>query len=111
MAGFISARLLHAIPVLVIVSMLTFAGIELVPGDPVQALIGDPSNGTSTTPEALAKLREQYGLNDALPVRYFNYVSRVVHGDFGESITSRRPVTDVVGERVKVSLSMEPRLS
>ncbi len=106
MSKFIGTRLLHAIPVLVLVSILTFAGLELVPGDPVQAVIGPAQMaGGELDADDIERIREQFGLSGPLPVRYFTYVERVLlHFDFGRALQSRRPVTEVIFERLPVSL-------
>lgn len=104
MLPFLVRRVLQAVPVLIIVSMLTFAGIELVPGDPVFAIAGDPTSGVQLTPDDIARLKQQYGLDAPLPVRYAHYMERIVRGDFGRSLGSHRPVSDVIGERLPVSL-------
>ena len=99
------ARLVQTVPVLILVSILTFAGLELVPGDPVLAVIGPAEEGTQLDAEDIERIREQFGLTGSLPERYFRYVERVVfHFDFGTSLTSRQPVTEVIGERLPISL-------
>ena len=105
MSTFILARLVQALPVLILVSILTFTGLELVPGDPVLAVIGPAEAGIQLDAEDIERIREQFGLNGSLPERYFRYVERVVfHFDFGTSLTSRQPVTEVIGERLPISL-------
>ena len=105
MNKFILARLLQTIPVLFLVSILTFAGLELVPGDPVEALIGPANEGNPIDAEGIERLKEQFGLTGSLPERYYNYIERVVvHFDFGKSLQSQRPVTQVIGERLPISL-------
>ena len=99
------ARLVQTVPVLILVSILTFAGLELVPGDPVLAVIGPAEEGTQLDVEDIERIREQFGLTGSLPERYFRYVERVVfHFDFGTSLTSRQPVTAIIGERLPISL-------
>ena len=105
MSTFILARLLQVVPVLILVSILTFAGLELVPGDPVLAVIGPAQEGNQLDAEDIERIKEQFGLTGSLPERYFRYVERVVfHFDFGQSLTSRQPVTQIVGERLPISL-------
>jgi peptide/nickel transport system permease protein len=104
MLRFLATRVVQALPVLVIVSMLTFAGIEAVPGDPVHAIAGDPTSGAELTPEDIARLKAQYGLDKPLPARYFHYMERLVRGDLGRSLISHRHVNDIIGERLPVSL-------
>ena len=105
MSKFILARLVQAVPVLILVSILTFAGLELVPGDPLLAVIGPAQEGTQLSAEDIERIKEQFGLHGSLPERYFRYVERVVlHFDFGTSLTSQEPVTKVIGNRLPISL-------
>ncbi len=80
-------RLLLIVPVLVGVSLLTFALSRVVPGDPARL-----AAGAQATPEMYEQIRRQFGLDDPLPVQYWTYVSNLVRGDWGDSILSRRPV-------------------
>lgn len=82
-------RLLLIVPVLIGLSILTFAVARIVPGDPVGLAAGPQS-----TPEIKAKLREEFGLDDPLPVQYMHYMSDVLQGDLGQSLYTRRNVTD-----------------
>ena len=105
MSKFILARLVQALPVLVLVSILTFAGLELVPGDPLLAVIGPAQDGTQLSPEDVERIREQFGLHGSLPERYVRYVEHVIlHFDFGTSLQSQEPVTKVIADRLPVSL-------
>ena len=85
MLRYIQMRLLTAIPVLLGVSLLTFSILHLIPGDPVRILLGNMGSSAAgdTSPEAYDNLREELGLNDPLPVQYFNYVKGVAQGDLG----------------------------
>jgi ABC-type dipeptide/oligopeptide/nickel transport system permease component len=86
-------RFILAVPVLAGVSVLTFLMLHLVPGDPVAAMfIGQGG----ARPEQLEMVREQLGLNDPLPVQYWNYISNAVQGDLGRSIRTNEPVMDML---------------
>ncbi len=87
MLRFVVRRLLLLIPILVGLSILVFLWIRALPGGPAEALLGERS-----TPEAVAAIERQYGLDDPLPVQYWRYVETVSTGNFGSSITSRQPV-------------------
>ncbi len=105
MSKFILARLLQALPVLVLVSILTFAGLELVPGDPLLAVIGPAQEGTQLNAEDVERIKEQFGLHGSLPERYIRYVEQVIlRFDFGTSLQSQQPVTKVIADRLPVSL-------
>jgi peptide/nickel transport system permease protein len=82
-------RLLLIIPVLIGLSLLTFVVARIVPGDPVGL-----AAGPQATPEIKEKLRQQFGLNDPLPVQYVNYMKNLLRGDFGQSLYTRREVAD-----------------
>ncbi len=98
-------RCMSAIPVLVIVSMLTFVGLELTPGDPLETILGTPESQIGElSPAALEQLRDDLGLSGSVPVRYANHVKRMLTGDFGRSLITRRPVIESIGERLSVSI-------
>ncbi len=80
-------RLLAAIPVLIGLSMVLFAFVHLLPGDPCRAILGQHA-----TPEACARLRENLGLDLPLWQQYLSYVGDLLRGDFGSSIINNKPV-------------------
>ncbi|MCA1644735.1 MAG: ABC transporter permease, partial [Chloroflexi bacterium] len=94
MLAYISQRLLHAVPVVIGISVLSFLMLHLVPGDPVQIFAGDKP----LTPERAAELRHQYGLDRPLVVQYVDYASHAVRGDLGVALRSQRPVLDSILE-------------
>lgn len=81
MVAFVVRRLLQGIPVLILASIAVFLILRLVPGDPATSLAGPDA-----TPERVAEIRGQLGLNDALPVQYFRWVGQLLRGDLGTSI-------------------------
>ncbi len=94
-------RLLLTIPVLIGVSLLTFSILHLIPGDPVQMLLGDMGGGSAAgdlSEDAYNNLREQLGLDDPIPVQYLNYAANAARGDFGRSFQTNRPVRDSIVE-------------
>jgi peptide/nickel transport system permease protein len=93
---FILRRLGEALPLLLAVVVLNFLIIHLAPGDPVQALIGD----FPAPPEYVARIRAQYGLDLPLWQQLWNYVASVLQGDLGFSFANRRPVIELLGERL-----------
>lgn len=93
MLRFLAARLLAAIPVLIGVSIAVFAMIHLLPGDPATIML----QGSPASAQDIQNLRHQLGLDQPLYLQYVKYVGRVVRGDFGISIHTRRPVlTEIV---------------
>jgi peptide/nickel transport system permease protein len=80
------------IPVLIGMSIITFAIVHAIPGGPAQAILGERA-----TPEAIEQLNEKMGLNDPLPVQYFRYVGNILKGDFGDSLKTGRPIIEEIG--------------
>ncbi|MDG3040604.1 ABC transporter permease [Roseicyclus marinus] len=91
----ILTRVALGIGLLFVVSLVIFWATELLPGDLASQLLGQ-----SATPETLAALREQLGLNDPAPVRYWNWLSGALTGDFGVSLATNRPIADLIGARL-----------
>ncbi|HEY3232955.1 MAG TPA: nickel ABC transporter permease [Roseiflexaceae bacterium] len=102
MLGYISQRLLQAIPVLVGISVLTFLMLHLVPGDPVLIFAGDKP----MTEERAAALRHQLGLDRPLWVQYWDYSSHALRGDLGRGLRSQRPVLDSIVEALPSTLEL-----
>ena len=102
MLPYLSQRLLQAIPVLIGISVLTFAMLHLVPGDPVLIFAGDKP----LTEERAAEIRHQLGLDRPLWVQYLDYASHAVRGDLGVGLRSRRPVTDSILEALPSTLEL-----
>ena len=92
MLKYIVKRLLHMIPVMLIISMCIFGIIKLTPGDPVGANLNPKS-----TAEQKAAERARLGLDKPIPEQYVRWLTRTVQGDFGESITYKKPVGAVIG--------------
>lgn len=97
----IRARLLHIIPVLLLVSLGTMLLIELTPGDPAVAYLGE-----NATPEQIVVVRQQMGLDRSIPERYVTWLADVAQGDLGTSLRSQQPVLDAVRERLPVTLEL-----
>ncbi|HEX8969335.1 MAG TPA: ABC transporter permease, partial [Chloroflexota bacterium] len=97
MTAYIFRRLLFLVPVALFVSLITFLLIHLVPGDPARVLLGEDS-----TPEALAALRQQLGLNQPLYAQYTLWLNQAVHGNLGESIQLHQPVLQAIMQRLPV---------
>jgi peptide/nickel transport system permease protein len=102
MTRYIVNRLLLAIPTVLLVSMLVFLMLHLIPGDPAQIYIGDKPS----TPELLAKIREDMGLNKPLTEQYLDYMINVLHGDFGKSLNNNRPILDEILLRLPSTLEL-----
>lgn len=98
---FLTRRLVLALLTCAMISVLTFIIIRLPPGDFVDAYIANlAASGSSITAEQAKAMREEYGLDRSAFVQYGIWISRVVRGDFGISMMWRRPVTEVIGDRL-----------
>jgi peptide/nickel transport system permease protein len=96
--AFVLRRLAAAVLILFVVSALTFSFIYLAPGGPEQTI-----GGRFATPEQLAAIRANYGLDEPLPAQYWDFVIRAAQFDLGDSLSTREPVATAIGERMKVS--------
>lgn len=102
MLAFTLRRIVSTLLVLWGVVTLTFFAIRLLPGDPATVII---SQGGGSA-EDIADLREQLGLDDPLPVQYVKFLGRLVQGDLGMSLVSRRPVADAIAEQLPHTLAL-----
>src|SRR5258705_8970229 len=101
MIAYIGRRALVAVFTVWAISVLSFAIIQLPPGDYVTSYIAQmASMGSVVTDEEAQNLRIQYGLGQPIYVQYFKWMRLVVQGNFGMSMEWRRPVTEVIGERL-----------
>ena len=99
MRRYLARRLLLLVPVLGGVSVVIFLVLHLSPGDPAEIMLG-----SQATREDLARLREQMGLDEPLPVQYVHWLGQVVRGDLGRSLWMKRPVLPEVLQRLKATL-------
>jgi peptide/nickel transport system permease protein len=99
MATYITRRLLQGIPVLVIITAIVFAVVAFIPGDPAAVVLGH-----AATPENVAALRQQMGLDKPLPLGYLAWLGQVLRGDLGDSILSRQPVLTLIGRALPITL-------
>ncbi len=101
MLRFVVRRLLLLVPILLGLSILVFLWIRALPGGPAQALLGERS-----TPEAVAQIERQYGLNQPVHVQYWRFLKKSARFDFGDSTTTRRPVTEELGNRFPATVEL-----
>lgn len=99
MAAYVAKRLLAAIPVLLGLSVIVFLIMAMIPGDPATAILG-----AYATPENVATLNRQLGLDQPLPNQYLIWLGNILQGDFGRSYALNRPVLDEVLERFQATL-------
>jgi len=105
MGAYFLRRLLYMIPVLLAVSILAFTIIQLPPGDYLTTRIAQLKlEGSPATEEEIDSLRKQYGLDKPYHVRYLKWMWGMLHGDLGKSFIYRRPVTQLIGERIALTM-------
>lgn len=96
---FVLYRPLQLLPVLLGISIITFVLIRSIPGDPARVLLG-----TRSTPEAIARIRAQFGLDEPLWVQYLYFLKNLFNGEMGTSILYRIDVVRLIGERIGPTL-------
>lgn len=101
MIRYIGRRLLSLVASLVVASVVIFVAIEVVPGDPASYMLG-----LNAQPDTVAALRAELGLDASRLSRYLSWVTGLLQGDFGISYTYRTPVSQMVAERLQVSLPL-----
>ena len=101
MIGFALHRLVSLLASLIVASLVVFAAVEIVPGDPARFMLG-----INAQPDTVAALRAELGLDRSLVERYFSWVGGLFTGDLGVSYTYRSPVSEIVAERLQVSLPL-----
>jgi peptide/nickel transport system permease protein len=99
MIAYVARRLAHAIPVLIGITIVAFLLIRLIPGDPVQVMLG-----MHATPERVAQLRAALHLDQPLPAQYVSFLTGAVSLDFGDSIALKSAITPILGGRIMVTV-------
>jgi peptide/nickel transport system permease protein len=101
MLRFVVRRLLLLIPILIGLSILIFLWLRLLPGGPAEALLGE--RGTDAQ---VAQIERQYGLDEPIYVQYWAYITEVVQGNLGNSISTRQPVTEELKQRFPATIEL-----
>ena len=101
MAYYVLNRLLQLLLVLVFLSIIVFTIVRLIPGDPAAVMLG-----TEATPQALAQIRKEMGLDEPLPVQYLKWVQNVLAGNFGTSWVSKKPAIVLILGALPVTLHL-----
>ncbi len=96
MTKYVIRRLIQAIPLLLAISVMIFLLMQLIPGGPLAAYENNPN----LTPEDLARLKTEFGLDAPIHERYLKWLGSVLTGDWGTSLVSKRPVLAEIGERI-----------
>lgn len=106
MRRYAALRLAQAAGVLWAAYTVSFLVLDLLPGDPVSAMAGAGADQAGVDPARIARLRAEYGFDDPIPVQYVHYLGRALRGDFGDSVSSGRPVTSVIGDALPSTLQL-----
>ena len=101
MLRFAVRRLLLLVPILLGLSILVFLWIRALPGSPAESLLGERA-----TPESIAQIRAQYGLDKSIVLQYWDYLRTVGRLDLGVSIASRRPIIDEIAQRFPATIQL-----
>ncbi len=104
MTTYIIRRILQAVIVLLIVTLIVFFVIRLLPGDPLIIYVAQTANLQAMPPEMIDELRVKYGLDKPIMMQYVNWIADMFHGDFGESIYYHEEVSQLMLERFPVTL-------
>ena len=99
MIGYLLRRLVQMVPVLLLITLFAFFLVRLVPGDPVAVMLGNRA-----TPENVARLRGELGLDQPIWVQYGIFLGNVFRGDLGESVRRNEPVTEIIRQRLPPTL-------
>jgi peptide/nickel transport system permease protein len=101
MLTFLGKRLLQLIPTLFFVSLIIFSLQQLLPGDPATIMAGEERD-----PAVIAQIRQQYRLDQPIPIQYFYWVKGVLTGDLGESMRIKKPVRELIFEKLPVTMQL-----
>ncbi len=101
MFAYVARRIVLALPVLFGVSIGVFLMVAFIPGDPATVLAGD-----TASPDAIARIRTELGLDQPLPIQYLHFLDRLAHGSLGTSIRTHRDVTVEILERLPYTLEL-----
>ena len=101
MVKYLVRRFVLMIAILLLVSIIIFALVNILPGDPARLMLGQEAS-----PEALAALRAEMGLNDPLYIQYVHWLANILHGDFGYSLRDHTPVLQVLLQKIPVTLEL-----
>src|SRR6195952_1104038 len=101
MLNFLARRVIQLVPTLFFVSLLIFSLQHLLPGDPALVMAGE-----ERYPAVIAQIREQYKLDQPIPVQYIYWVKGVLSGDFGESLRIKVPVRELIAQKLPVTIQL-----
>lgn len=103
MQQYILKRILLLIPTLFGITLVVFTAVRFLPGDAIDQMLGESG---SASPEARAEMEARYGLSGSIPSQYVSWLSDMAQGDFGTSLSSGRPVSDDLRQRVPITFQL-----
>ncbi|MFC9285218.1 ABC transporter permease [Streptomyces sp. NPDC057052] len=106
MRGYVIRRLAQAVGVLWAAYTVSFLVLDYLPGDPVTAMASAGMDSGQVDPARIAALRREYGFDKPVPVQYAEYLGRAVRGDFGDSVSTGRPVTSTLADALPQTLQL-----
>ena len=101
MTEFLIRRGLISLVTLFLITIIVFAGVRMIPGDPARVMAG-----TEADAAGLEEVRQKYGLRDPLPVQYAKWAGRALRGDLGESIRTKEPILRLIGQKLPITLQL-----
>jgi peptide/nickel transport system permease protein len=106
MTAYIIRRLLIAVIVLILVTIMVFTAMRLLPGDPLEIFLGQSAGVAAMSEEVKAALYAEYGLDKPPVMQYFDWIGGILHGDLGKSITYRDDVGTLMAQRFPITLHL-----
>ena len=106
MRRYVIRRLAQAVGVLWAAYTISFLILDLLPGDPVSAMAGAGLDSAPVDPAQLARLKHEYGFDRPILLQYADYLGKAVRGDFGDSVSTGRPVTSILAEALPQTLQL-----
>jgi peptide/nickel transport system permease protein len=100
-ADFLIQRSFISLVTLFLITVIVFAGVRMIPGDPARVMAG-----TEADAAGLEEVRQKYGLRDPLPVQYVKWAGRALRGDLGESIRTKEPVLRLIRQKLPITLQL-----
>ena len=101
MLDFLIQRVAISVITLLLITLIVFAGVRMIPGDPARVMAG-----TDADEAGLQEIRAKYGLNDPVPLQYFRWIRLALQGDLGESIRTREPVVKTVAMKLPITIQL-----
>jgi peptide/nickel transport system permease protein len=98
---FLIQRSLISLVTLFLITVIVFAGVRMIPGDPARVMAG-----TDADAAGIEEIRQKYGLRDPIPVQYVKWLRLALHGDLGESIRTREPIVRLVSHKLPITLQL-----